>query len=91
MLAKARALPTATSRTSYLYAVALADTGRGREAIAVLEAAARKRGDRDVLLALASYKRDAGDAAGAKAALDRLEAINPGDPALGRGEALRTH
>ena len=90
VLARARALPTATGRTSYLYAVALADAGRRREAITVLEAAARKRGDRDVLLALASYKRDSGDAAGAKAALDRLAAINPGDPALGQGEALRT-
>ena len=48
------------------------------------------RADRDVLLALASYKRDAGDAAGARAALDRLAAINPGDPVLGRsGSAPR--
>ncbi len=37
----------------------------------------------NVLLSLASYKRDAGDRAGAKAALDRLAEINPGDPALG--------
>ena len=85
VLARARALPTATSRTHYLYAVSLADAGRRREAIAVLEAAAKRRGDRDLLLALASYRRDAGDAVGAKAALDRLAAINPGDPALGRG------
>ncbi len=90
VLARAQTLPSATSHTSYLYAVSLADAGRAREAIAVLEAASRKRGDRDALLALASYKRDAGDAAGAKAALDRLAAINPGDPALGRGAAART-
>ncbi len=85
VLARAQALPTATTRTSYLYAVSLADAGRAREAIVVLEKADRKRGDRDVLLALAGYRREAGDAAGAKAALDRLASINPGDPALGRG------
>ena len=90
ILARARALPSATGRTSYYYAVALADTGRTKEAIAVLENAASKRGDRDVLLALASYKRDAGDAAGAKAALDRLAAINPGDPALARSGPVST-
>ncbi len=90
VLARAQKMPSATGHTSYLYAVSLADAGRTREAIAVLEAAAGKRGDRDVLLALASYKRDAGDAAGAKAALDRLAAINPGDPALGRSGAART-
>ena len=82
VLARARALPGATTRTEYLYAVALADAGRRREAIAVLDAAAKKRGDRDVLLALAAYRNEAGDAAGAKAALGRLAAINPGDPGL---------
>ena len=84
-LARARAMAGATARTDYLYAVALADAGRRREAIAVLDAAARKRGDRDLLLALAAYRSEAGDAAGATAALDRLAAINPGDPALTRG------
>ena len=90
VLARAQGLPSATGNTAYLYAVSLADAGRRSEAIAVLEASARKRADRDVLLALASYKRDAGDAAGARAALDRLAAINPGDPVLGRsGSAPR--
>ena len=84
-LARARTMTGATTRTDYLYAVALADAGRRREAIAVLDAAARKRGDRDVLLALAAYRSEAGDPAGAKAALGRLAAINPGDPALARG------
>lgn len=82
ILAAAQAMPTATSRTAYLYALSLADAGRGKEAIAVLDKAARKRADRDLLIALASYRRAAGDAAGAKAALDQLAAINPGDPAL---------
>ena len=90
VLARAQGLASATGHTAYLYAVSLADAGRRREAIAVLEASASKRADRDVLLALASYKRDAGDVAGARAALDRLAAINPGDPVLGRsGSAPR--
>jgi Tfp pilus assembly protein PilF len=84
VLAQAAASPTATTRTRYLHAVSLADAGRRREAIALLESAAKKRPDRDLLLALASYQRDAGNAAGFKAALDRLAAINPGDPALAR-------
>jgi predicted CXXCH cytochrome family protein len=84
LLARASARPEATTRTRYLHALALADAGRAREAIAALEAAARQRPDRDVLLALAAYRRDAGDAAGSQAALDRLAAINPGDPALAR-------
>ena len=84
VLARAAALPTATARTRYLHAVSLADAGRRSEAIATLEAAAKKRPDRDLLLALASFKAQAGDAAGSKAALDRLAAINPGDPALAR-------
>jgi predicted CXXCH cytochrome family protein len=82
VLARAQTLPLASGHTRYLYAVSLADAGRTREAIAVLEKASRKRGDRDVLLALANYRKDAGDAAGAKAALDRLAAMNPGDPAI---------
>ena len=82
VLASAQALPTATSRTAYLYALSLADAGRTKEAIAVLEKAARKRADRDLLLALAAYRRAGGDPAGAKAALDWLATINPGDPAL---------
>jgi hypothetical protein len=35
-----------------------------------------------VLLALAAFKRDAGDRAGAEQYLRTLAAINPGDPAL---------
>ena len=65
VLARAQALPSATSRTSYLYAVCW-PMPAGAEAIAVLERASRKRGDRDVLLALASYRRDAGRPTGAR-------------------------
>jgi len=86
LLAQANGRAGATPRIAYLYGVALADAGRTREAIKVLEASDRREGDRDVLLGLASIRRDAGDAAGARAALARLAAINPDDPAL-RGRA----
>lgn len=82
VLASAQALPGASSRTAYLYALSLADAHRTGDAIAVLENAVRKRANRDLLIALANYRRSSGDVAGMKAALEQLAAINPGDPAL---------
>ena len=76
-----RAAPE-TSRYAWLHALALADAGRRAEAIRVLERAAAGRGDRDVLLALATFRSEAGDEAGARAALQALQAVNPDDPAL---------
>jgi predicted CXXCH cytochrome family protein len=81
--AAAKAAPD-EARHAYVYAISLDDAGRRAEARKVLEAASKRRGDRDVLLALAAFKRDAGDRAGAEQTLRVLEAINPGDPALGR-------
>jgi predicted CXXCH cytochrome family protein len=69
---------------SYVYAVALHDAGRPQEALERLRAAAARRGDRDVLLALASYEREAGNLAAAEKAVRDLAAINPNDPALAR-------
>jgi hypothetical protein len=48
----------------------------------LLEAAAQRRGDRDVLLALAAFTSETGDRAGAEKYLRALAAINPDDPAL---------
>jgi predicted CXXCH cytochrome family protein len=70
------------SRHTYIYAVALDSAGRRAEAIRILKAAAAKRGDRDVLLALASFSSQAGDRAGAEAVMRMLASINPDDPAL---------
>lgn len=70
------------ARHAYIYALALDDAGRRREAIDVLTAAAEKTGQRDVLLALAQLRAASGDRPGAAAALRRLAAINPEDPAL---------
>lgn len=69
-------------RHAYVYAVALADAGRRPEAIRVLAESAKRRGDRDVLLALASFREQSGDQAGARQALQALADINPRDPAL---------
>jgi Flp pilus assembly protein TadD len=87
----AAAVKTAPNNTrhTYIYAVALHDAGRRDEAIRLLEAAAERRGDRDVLLALAAFKQEAGDSAGAERSLRELAAINPDDPALAASEGGR--
>jgi tetratricopeptide (TPR) repeat protein len=71
-------------RYAYLHAVALHDAGRVAEALRVLADAAVKSGDRDVLLALATYRSQGGDESGAAAALRALAAVNPDDPAVRR-------
>ncbi len=71
-----------SSRAQYVYAVALHDAGRGDDALRLLETAARKQGDRNVLLALTAYHRDRGDVTKANHYLQTLRAINPEDPAL---------
>jgi tetratricopeptide (TPR) repeat protein len=76
-----RATP-AQPRFAYVYALALDDAGRRPEALRVLSDSARRGTSREVLLALASLRAQAGDAAGAQAALQMLATINPDDPAL---------
>src|SRR5262249_34034497 len=50
------------ARSAYVYAVGLRSAGQVDDAMAVLRASlARHPGDRDTLLALVSYSRDAGD------------------------------
>jgi predicted CXXCH cytochrome family protein len=70
------------SRYAFLYAVALHDAGRRQDAIRILSDSAKREGDRDVLLALATYRGESGDGPGADQALRALAAINPDDPAL---------
>lgn len=81
-LARAVKAEPQQARHAYVYALALDDAGRRREAIGTLDAAAARTGERDVLLALAQLKQASGDAAGSAAALRKLAAINPEDPAL---------
>ena len=86
--AASKAAPT-EARYAYLHALALHDAGRRAEAIRLLADAARRSGDRDVLLALATYRSEGGDEAGAREALKRLAAVNPDDPALAQMRAPR--
>jgi tetratricopeptide (TPR) repeat protein len=73
------------ARYAYVYGVALQDSGKASLGIETLESAlARHPGDRDLLLALAGYARQAGDSARAASYLERLRAIDPSDPLLVR-------
>jgi Flp pilus assembly protein TadD len=68
------------ARYLYVYAVALNSAGRGADAMAVLKnGLARHPADRDILLALATFSRDAGDVGGALQYAEQLARIAPGD------------
>jgi Flp pilus assembly protein TadD len=70
-------------RYAYVYAVGLHSAGRGAEALAALkENLARHPGDRDTLLALISFSRDAGDVSTALEYAEQLAKIEPTDPEL---------
>ena len=64
-------------------AVALHSAGRGEEAMRVVkENLVRHPGDRDTLLALVSFSRDAGDVAAALGYAEQLARVAPGEPGL---------
>jgi tetratricopeptide (TPR) repeat protein len=68
------------ARYTYVYAVALHSAGRVEEAIATLkDGLTRHSGDRDLLLALVSFYRDAGDPTAALEYAERLAQIAPDD------------
>jgi predicted CXXCH cytochrome family protein len=91
-LARASELEPDHARYAYVYAVALNSAGRSAQAMAVLKAAlARHGGDRDILLALVSFNRDAGEFAAALAYAEQLARLIPNDRSLaGLIEDLRT-
>jgi predicted CXXCH cytochrome family protein len=73
------------SRYAYVYAVALQSSGRSDESIKVLkENLARHPDDRDTLLALVTFNRDAGDIGAALEYAERLSRITPNDRNLTR-------
>jgi predicted CXXCH cytochrome family protein len=79
-LRRAAELEPDRGRYAYVYAVALQSGGRRDEATAVLrDGLARHPDDRDILQALMSYSRDAGDIATALAYAERLARIVPDD------------
>jgi Flp pilus assembly protein TadD len=68
------------ARYAYVYGVALHEMGQVPQALQVLrEAHQRHPGDRDILVALAEYSRQAGDRQAAIAWARKLVALSPGD------------
>jgi predicted CXXCH cytochrome family protein len=82
-LRRAAELQPDRARYAYVYAVALHSVGRADDAMAVLrESAARHPDDRDTLIALVSYNRNAGDFASALEYAEKLIRLAPGDLSL---------
>jgi tetratricopeptide (TPR) repeat protein len=82
-LARAAALEPDRSRYAYVYAVGLNSAGRGPEALAVVkDNLAKHPDDRDTLLALLAFNRDAGDIAAALDYAAQLMRLTPDDRGL---------
>jgi predicted CXXCH cytochrome family protein len=82
-LLRATELDPGQARYAYVYAVGLYSAGRAEEAVALLKASlAQHPDDRDILLALMNYSRDAGDFAAALAYAERAALMMPRDPNL---------
>lgn len=80
-LAEAAQLGSDNPRYGYVYAIALNSTGQGPKAVLELEAVLAKHpNDRDSLLALTAFQRDAGNLGAARASARRLAALEPDDP-----------
>jgi len=77
-LHRATELDPDQARYAYVYGVGLHSAGRGEDAVATLkENLTRHPGDRDTLLALISFSRDAGDISTALNYAERLAKIEP--------------
>ncbi|HSD43929.1 MAG TPA: tetratricopeptide repeat protein [Burkholderiales bacterium] len=77
-LAQAAKLAPDDARFAYVYGVALHDTGKRAEAMTTLQAAlARHPYDREILFALATYERAAGDLARAREHTRLLRELEP--------------
>jgi tetratricopeptide (TPR) repeat protein len=84
-LRRAAELAPELARYAYVYAVALHSAGRGSEAMTALkESLARHPGDRDTLLALISFSRDAGDPSATLEYAEQLARIAPEDQAISK-------
>ena len=81
----AKELEPDRSRYAYVYAVALHSSGHIDESLKVLkENLARHTDDRETLLALVTFSRDAGDIGAALEYAGQLSRITPNDPDLAR-------
>lgn len=77
-LAEAERRTPGDPRFAYVYAVALHDAGKPRQALGILQGAlARAPNDRDILLALTSYEIEAGDNSSASAHAALLANLEP--------------
>lgn len=84
-LARASSLAPGEPRFAYVYAVALSELGQAADARRVLDdAVGRHPFDVELLRLAVEWRAAAGDRAGALAFARRLEAVDPGDPALRR-------
>ncbi len=84
-LHRAAELDPQRARYAYVYGVALHSAGRTGDAMAVLkENLVRHPVDRDTLLALVTFNRDAGDIASALGYAEQLSRIAPADPNVTR-------
>ena len=82
-LRRAAELEPDRARYAYVYAVGLHSAGQVDDAMAVLKKSlARHPGDRDTLLALIRFSRDAGDFATALHYAEQLARVAPNDPTL---------
>ena len=82
-LRRAAELEPGEARYQYVYAVALHSAGHRDEAMTVLKEGLKSHpGDRDILSALISFSRMAGDAEAALGYAERLAVIVPADRGL---------
>lgn len=80
-LQKAAELAPDAARYGYVHAVALEGAGQRAKAIRALrQVLVRHPNDRDTIWALASYQLESGDRRSAIEAIERLMALEPGDP-----------
>jgi predicted CXXCH cytochrome family protein len=82
-LKRAAELEPDRARYAYVYAVALHSSGRGGEAMSILkETLVRHPTDRDTLMALVDFSREAGDFGAALDYAEQLSHLSPGDRSL---------
>ena len=84
-LGQAAGLAPESPRYTFVWAIALSQVGDGERALVVLEDAQRRHPyDREILQALATMQRDAGDLQAAVRYAEALAALAPGDPDVAR-------
>jgi Flp pilus assembly protein TadD len=84
-LARAARLDHGNARYAYVYAIALDAAGRRAECLRILEDNRRRHpADRDTLMALLSFRHDAGESAAALVYARELRQLDPDEPAFER-------